>query len=142
MRATGFGILAVTLATVAAGPLQAAEDPLANYYANTVLSANQPLYQIRLWFYPDGTFKQFKASHETGEPHVAGWEGTYTVQGNQVCMKYNPTVSPAAMPPPTPGCSTFEPRKLGEVWTKTYDSGPYKGTTETFILSEGHNTEP
>ena len=147
MRDAALGFLALAIAAGSGAPvLAAANDPMTNYYGNTVLSTNQPLYQIRLWFYPNGTFKQFKASHETGYPFVAGWEGTFKVQGNpgalEVCMTYKQQPSGASMPAPTPGCRPMQPRVLGDVWQVTYSTGPYAGTIETNTLIEGHNSEP
>ena len=142
-RILAASLLLTIAASVAAAPAPK-DDPLVNYYTNTLLTQNQPLYVVRLWLYRDGTFKQFKASHESGTPRVAGWEGTYTLQGNpgtyQVCLRYIP--APASMSPPTPGCSTIASHKIGDVWKVTLTSGPNKGTVETVAVTAGHDTQP
>jgi hypothetical protein len=117
-------------------------DPMAGYVGNTLLSMNQPHYVIRVWFYPNGTFKEFKASHDdTNGLAVNGWDGTWTVQGTagayQLCKKYTPSFAPKM----TDGCSSIVPHKVGDVWRVTYSNGPFKGTTETFTITPGRATE-
>ena len=135
-------------AMISAGATWAAttDDPMAGYYGNALLTMNQPLYVMRTWYNADHTFKQFRASHDTGTLLVAGWEGTWTAQGTgaalQVCKKYAVTPYPATLPPPENGCVAIAPHKLGDVWKKSFDKAPYKGTTETSTLEEGHNTQP
>src|SRR5258708_2513158 len=134
------GIVAAAMVASAAGAIGADQDPMLAYYGNTLMSQNQPLYINRTWFYPDHTFPQFRGSAETTAefakmPRVAGFEGTWAMQGNQLCLTYNRTPAPASLPPPMPGCAPFTAHKVGDVWKQTYSDGPYKGTTETYTIS-------
>ena len=130
------------------GPLRAApaDDPMAGYYGNALLTMNQPLYVMRTWYNSDHTFKQFKASHETGNLLLSGWEGTWTLQGTagsyQVCKKYNPTPTAISLTPPQNGCVAIAPHKVGDAWKVTLDKDPHRGTTETSTIEQGHNTQP
>ena len=116
---------------------------MSGHVDNTLLSMNQPHYIFRTWYYANGTFKQFKVSHDTGILLLSGWEGKWHVQSKdgayQVCKDYNP-VPPTAEEAPQPGCIPLVAHKVDEVWRVTYDSGPYAGTTETFSITKGRNT--
>lgn len=118
------------------------DDPLAGYYGNTLLSMNQPHYVIRIWLYPNGDFKEFKATHEGDDLEIHGWEGSYKLQGKpgayEICKTFLP--NPAA--PRAPECVGIAPHKVGDIWRVAYKEGPFKGTTETFTVAQGHDTEP
>lgn len=140
------GILAVTVVSGVAGSAGAADDPMVVYYGNTLMVQNQPLYIMRTWFNPDHRFMQFRGSNETTEefskmPRLAGFQGNWEVKGDQLCMTYDKEPAAASLPPPTPGCRPLIPHQLGEVWKVSPAEGPYKGTTEIYTISKGHNTE-
>src|SRR5262249_29527122 len=101
---------------------------------------NQPHYVVRTWFNQDKTFKQFKAWLDNGAPHAAGWEGTWEMKGNQVCLTYGKTPVPNSTPAPMQGCMAVAAHKVGDVWNVTVADGPNKGQKETITIVQGHNS--
>lgn len=121
-----FALLAA--AGMAASPLSsAAEDPLANYYGNTLISErliNRAGWggAAHVWLERDGTYVSFDVT-------TGGRSGTYTVKGTpghwQLCMNYP---APMGML-----CYPIEPRRIGETWIA---SDP--GTMGKNTLVKGH----
>jgi len=92
-----------------------ADDPMANTYANTVVSKDSKGMTSTLLFNQDGTYT-LKATDPNGKPVQV--PGTWTLKdsGKTICLA---TAAPPNTPPAPPSCSPLQPHNVGDTWTVT-----------------------
>jgi hypothetical protein len=102
-----------------------ADDPMANTYANTVVSKDSKGMSSSLLFNQDGTYT-IKATGPDGKPIAI--PGTWTLKdgGKTICLA---TAAPPGTPPAPPSCSPLQAHSVGDTWTVTNDQN------QTFTVS-------
>lgn len=118
-------VLGLSIAVLAATPAFAAEDILAGFYGNTVVSTGGML-EVHTHYKPDHTF-DFSASMSLIS---RSGTGTWKIDASgQLCRDIKD--------PPTgvtnPSCSPIAPHKVGDTWTMTQKDG----STRTLTLKSG-----
>jgi hypothetical protein len=106
--------IAVAALLLCGGAALAADDPMAGFYGNTVISTGNGI-ESRTHFNADHTFD----AKFTQGAQIFASKGTWTAAGGQVCRTYDP-------PPPgftNPICIPAEPHKVGDHWTVTAGGG-------------------
>ena len=107
-------LIAAAALLMSGGAGLAADDAMAGFYGNTVISTGNGI-ESRTHFNADHTFD---AKFTQGGQSLTS-KGTWTADGGQVCRTYNPA------PPgvPNPICIPAEPHKVGDHWTVTAGGG-------------------
>lgn len=107
---------------------QAADDPMAAYYDATLIRTVTDQSESRSWYDKGGKLSRFayEMTGPKGSMTVWGVEGTYRLQGNKMCEKFQYT--PEA-------CADFTPHKVGERWDATVN-----GVVEHDRLVAGRTT--
>ncbi|MGN6149870.1 MAG: hypothetical protein ACTHPD_15130 [Rhizomicrobium sp.] len=103
MRGIAMGI---SLAFLSATAAFAADDVMAGFYGNTVISKGG-MAEAHSYYNADHTFTM-KAPSFNME-----WKGTWKTEGGQLCRTYD-------KPPPgvsNPFCTPVEAHKVGDTWT-------------------------
>ena len=102
-----------------------ADDPMANTYANTVVSKDAKGMTSTLLFNQDGTYT-LKATGPDGKPVAI--PGTWTLKdgGKAICLA---TAAPPNTPPAAPSCSPIQSHNVGDTWNVTNDQN------QTFTIS-------
>lgn len=140
-------------AMLAVGTLRAAgaDDPLANYYDNTLIWQNPATHAIgRLWLERDGHYFAFYNVGAQSQPatpdgpfQVQGREGTYTLRtagsGWRLCLwPAAPRIRIGAEGQRElyagADCYLFSPHAVGDSWTESADSA---GRDYRFWLARG-----
>jgi len=107
-----------------------ADDPMANTYANTVMTTNKATNAAgTLLFNQDGTYAG-KTSDAKGNPvsYLGHW--TLKDSGTTICLTIDtPPNAPANAQMPKPSCSPLQKHAVGDKWSVTNDQG------ETFDIS-------
>ena len=117
--------IALAGAFVFAATSALADDPMANTYANTVVSKDTKGMTSSLLFNQDGTYT-LKATGPDGKPVAI--PGTWTLKdsGKTICLA---TAAPPNTPPTPPSCSPLQAHNVGDTWTVTNDQN------QTFIIT-------
>src|SRR6202012_5438942 len=110
--AASFAALAVTPA------LAAGDDPMANFYGNTIVTTGG-MAEIHSNYNADHTFTMSAPSY-----HMS-FKGTWKLDGANVCRTFE-TAPPGT---PNPLCTPLESHNVGDTWTATKD-----GQTRTLTL--------
>lgn len=108
MRALALGVATLLVSSALAF---AADDPMANYYGNTVVSKGG-----------NGESHTHYKKGGTLDATLSGMMGSITLNGSwklddkgQLCRTYdNP---PPMLPIPNPLCTPFTPHNVGDTWT-------------------------
>jgi hypothetical protein len=107
-----------------------ADDPMANTYANTVMTVNKATgAKGTLLFNQDGTYTG-KTTDAKGAP--VSYPGHWTLKdsGATICLTIDaPPNAPANPQMPKPSCSPLQKHAVGDSWTVTNDQG------ETYDIS-------
>jgi opacity protein-like surface antigen len=116
-------LAAASLTAVCAASAFAADDPMASFYGNTIVSTGGKA-EIHTHYRADHTF-DFVGSmmfmHRT-------FKGTWALDGKgNLCRTYVGDTPPST---PNPQCTPFVPRKLGDTWKS-------KDNERTFTLKAG-----
>jgi len=94
-----------------------ADDPMANTYANTIVTKGANGMSSTLLFNQDGTYT-IKATGPDGKPVEIPGKWSLKDDGKTICLSPAP---PPNAPPPPPSCSPLESHKVGDTWTVTND---------------------
>lgn len=94
-----------------------ADDPMANTYANTVVSKDSKGMTSSLLFNQDGTYT-IKATGPDGKPVEIPGKWTLKDGCKTICLA---TAAPPNTPPAPPSCSPLEAHNVGDSWTVTND---------------------
>jgi len=94
-----------------------ADDPMANTYANTIVTKDANGMSSTLLFNQDGTYT-IKATGPDSKPVEIPGKWSLKDDGKTICL--SPAAPPNA-PPPPPSCSPLETHKVGDTWTVTND---------------------
>jgi hypothetical protein len=116
-------LVAACLTALCATAAFAADDPMAGFYGNTIVSSGGAV-QIRTHYHADHTFDF------TGSMMLVhrNFKGTWAFDGKgNLCRTYIGDVPPHTK---SPGCTPFVPRKVGDIWKS-------KDNTYTFTLKAG-----
>jgi len=117
------GLIAECLTALLVTPAFAADDPMAGFYGNTIVSSGGAV-QLRTHYHADHTF-DFAGSMAFVRRN---FKGTWALDGKgNLCRTYIGSVPPQTS---NPNCTPFVPRKVGDVW-----QSPDK--TYTFTLKPG-----
>ncbi|MBV9044784.1 MAG: hypothetical protein JO294_06645 [Alphaproteobacteria bacterium] len=118
-------LVGATVAAVLCVAAHAADDPMAQYYGNTVVSTGG-MYEIHTHYRADHTFDMVGSMMMMSKT----FKGTWSLSNGKLCR-----VFVGEMPPDTvnPVCSPFTPHKLGETWTVQQSNG----STRTGSLKPG-----
>jgi len=95
-----------------------ADDPMANTYANTVVTKDRGTGQSStLLFNQDMSY----TGKTTGPNGPVTYSGTWSLRdgGKTICLA--PTVPAGTANPPTPNCSPLAAHNVGDSWTVTND---------------------
>jgi YD repeat-containing protein len=82
-----------------------AGDVMASRYGNTTITTDASGVQTKLYYNADGTF--------TGKQGTFGFTGTWKLDGNTICLTFNP--APPGAPNPT--CTPVSAHKVGDTWS-------------------------
>src|SRR5882672_1460556 len=104
MRRSAFGAMLAVAAGAFATPALA-DDPLANYYGNTLV-AKGAHDDWQVWYLPDHTY--------TAEFNDHPISGTWSIEGDKVCLYQ---ITPTPVPDTLPRCYPVQTHKVGESWT-------------------------
>ena len=101
--------IGVLLALVAAPALadDAASDPMAGYYGNSVVVIDAKGIESHVYYNADHTFTGVAPAYSYH------FQGTWELKGDQLCRTFNP-VPPGVT---NPDCDTFQPHVVGDSWT-------------------------
>lgn len=116
-------LIAGCLTAHCVAPAFAADDPMADFYGNTIVSSGGSA-QIRTHYHADHSFDF------TGSMMLVhrSFKGTWALDDKgYLCRTYIGSVPPDK---PNPDCTPFVPRKLGDSWKS-------KDSTYTFTLKPG-----
>jgi len=102
-----------------------ADDPMANTYANTVVSKDSKGMSSSLLFNQDGTYT-IKATGPDGKPIAIPGKWSLKDDGKTICLV---TAAPPNTPPAPPSCSPLQAHNVGDTWTVTNDQN------QTFTVS-------
>ncbi len=94
-----------------------ADDPMANTYANTVVSKDSKGMTSTLLFNQDGTYT-LNATGPDGKPVQVPGKWNLKDDGKTICLA---TASPPNTTPPPPSCSPLQSHNVGDTWTVTND---------------------
>ncbi|HTW35231.1 MAG TPA: hypothetical protein VMD53_11495 [Rhizomicrobium sp.] len=100
MRALLFGVAALALS---AG-IAFADDVMASRYGNTTITTDANGVQSKLYYAADGTF--------TGKQGNQTFNGTWKVDGGNICLTFAQTVPGAA----SPTCLPVAAHNVGDTW--------------------------
>jgi hypothetical protein len=121
MRAMLLGAVALALlATAPARADDAASDPMAGYYGNTVVVIDAKGLESHTYYNADHTFTGVAPAYSYH------YQGTWELNDGQLCSTFNP-VPPGIT---NPSCSPFAPHAAGDSWTSS-DGG--KGSLVTGV---------
>lgn len=116
---------ALPVAIIAAAPASAADDVMASFYGNTVVSTGG-IAEVHTHYRPDHSFDM--VASRMGFSRT--FKGTWAIDAkNNFCRTF------VGAPPPdttNPLCTPFTPRKVGETWTMDVN-----GSTRTITLKAG-----
>lgn len=113
-----FRMLALAGAAVCFAGAALADDPMANTYANSVVTKDKASgMSTTLMFNKDMTYTG-KTTDAKGQP--VAFAGTWMLKddGKTICLSPN---VPAGTAPPPPSCSTLQTHNVGDSWTVTND---------------------
>jgi opacity protein-like surface antigen len=116
-------LIAACLAAASATPAIAADDPMAGFYGNTIVSTGGSA-TLRTHYRADHTFDF------TGSMMFVSrtFKGTWALDGKGgLCRTYEGKPPPDT---PNPNCVPLVPRKVGDVWKS-------KDNARTFTLKAG-----
>jgi len=94
-----------------------ADDPMANTYANTIVSKDSKGMSSSLYFNQDGTYTM-KATGPNGAPMTIPGKWSLKDEGKTICLV---TAAPPNTPPAPPSCSALQTHNVGDTWTVTND---------------------
>ncbi len=118
-----FGVLSA--AFLAAAPAWAADDVMANFYGNTVISTGG-IAEVHTHYRPDHSFDM--VASRMGFSRT--FKGTWAIDTkNNLCRTFAGDVPPDTA---NPLCTPFTPRKIGETWTLDVN-----GSKRTVTLKAG-----
>ena len=116
-------LIAASLAALCIAPVFAADDPMASFYGNTIVSTGGSA-TLRTHYRADHTFDF------TGSMMFMSktFKGTWALDGKGIlCRTY---IGDAPPDTSNPQCSPFVPRKVGDVWKS-------KDNTRTITMKAG-----
>ena len=117
------GVLSVAILTAA--PAWAADDVMASFYGNTVVSTGG-IAEVHTHYRPDHSFDM--VASRMGFSRV--FKGTWAIDAkNNLCRTF---VGDAPPDTPNPLCLPFTPHKVGESWTVDVN-----GSSRTATLKAG-----
>jgi hypothetical protein len=97
-----------------------ADDPMANTYANTVVTKDSKGMSANLMFSQDGTYT-LKATDPNGQPVlIAGNKWALKDDGKTICLT---PAAPPHGPPAQTTCSPLQAHNVGDAWSVTNDQG-------------------
>jgi len=118
-----FSVLSVVF--LAAEPAWAADDVMANFYGNTVVSTGG-IAEIHTHYRPDHSFEM--VASRMGFSRT--FKGTWAIDAkNNLCRTFVGDVPPDTA---NPLCLPFTPHKIGEIWTLDVN-----GSKRTVTLKAG-----
>ena len=97
-------VLCVALVLFAAGPAFA-DDIMASRYGNTTVSTDKNGVKSMIYYAADGTF--------TGKQAGQSFNGTWKLDGSNICLTFAQPVPGAA----NPTCLPVAAHKVGDTWT-------------------------
>lgn len=116
-------LIAASLTALCAAPAFAADDLMASFYGNTIVSTGDST-TIRTHYRADHTFDFVGSMMFMNRT----FKGTWALDGKgNICRTYVGNVPPDT---PNPHCTPIMARKVGEVWKS-------KDNTRTLILKAG-----
>jgi len=86
-----------------------ADDIMAARYGNTTVTKDAAGVETHIYYAADGSF--------TGKQKGMDFKGTWKIDGNTVCLTFDPAVPGT----PNPACAPVSEHKVGDTWT----AGPY-----------------
>lgn len=111
---------------------EAADDPMATYYENTLTcqGGETDNWLCYYWYYPGGYFREMQAiRRRDGNMALHGREGTFKVTttrtGTVLCQTFNGDTRS--------WCRTLTPRNVGDRWEERLANGQ----TQTFSILKG-----
>ena len=107
-------MIAAAALLLSGGAALAADDVMAGFYGNTVISTGNGI-ESRTHFRADHTFD---ATLAQGAQRFAS-KGTWAVDNGQLCRTYDPAPPGAT----NPLCVPAEPHKVGDHWTVAFNGG-------------------
>jgi hypothetical protein len=117
-----FALIALTGAFMLAASSALADDPMANTYANTIVTKDSKGMASSLLFNQDGTYT-IKATDPNGKSVEISGKWTLKDGGKTICL------TPAAPPNSPPSCSPLQAHNVGDSWSVTNDQ------SQTFSVS-------
>jgi hypothetical protein len=112
-------VLALAGAAVLFAGAALADDPMANTYANTVMTKDHATGQSAMLMFNQDMSYTAKGTDANGQP--VSYTGTWMLKegGKTICLTPNvPAGSPNA---PKPSCSPLSAHNVGDSWTVTND---------------------
>jgi hypothetical protein len=97
-------ILIAAAALALSSSLAFADDIMASRYGNTTLSTDKSGVQSKIYYAADGTF--------TGKQAGQSFNGTWKVDGSNICLTFAQPVPGAA----NPTCLPVAAHKVGDTW--------------------------
>ena len=118
-------LIAASVLAFVAAPALAADDPLAGYYGNTVISTGG-MAEVHTHYRADHTFDLTGSMMGMSR----SFKGTWELKDDKVCRTFV-----GEMPPGTtnPNCGPAMAHKVGDTWTMTTPAG----ATRTLTLKAG-----
>ena len=125
-------VIAISTGLVLASSAAFADDPMANFYANTVVSKDNSMPAappVSLYFNKDGTYTA-KGADAKGQPVSLSGAWIEKDGGKTICLTPNlPANAPAGTPAPKQACGALSPHNVGDNWTFANDQN------QTFSVS-------